>query len=125
MRNLEKYIGIPFKDEGSNFDGCNCWGLVRLVLIQEAGIAVPAYGDISAADLLKAARQIGRDSSTAPWIRVDVPQAFDVCLMTAKEGAHRVIGHIGIMTSPTHVLHVWEATHAVQMPLTHSRIRAR
>lgn len=117
------YVGIPFRDNGCGFDGCNCWGLVKIVLWNECGILVPEYGEISAEDLMRAARQIKQDSNARPWIRVQEPREFDVVLMTAKEGGHRICGHAGIMTSATRVLHVWKETAAVNMGISHARVR--
>lgn len=120
-----KYIGIPFLDSGFTAAGCNCWGLVHLVLRQERGIEVPTYGEISAADMVNAARRMTTDSASPPWSKCGTPQAFDVVLMTAKEGGSRFIGHAGIMTSPMHLLHVWKATDAVNMAIDHPRVRHR
>lgn len=126
---LARYIGIPFRDDGLDFSGCHCWGLVRMVLANECGIAVPSYGEYSAADLVRAARARkpgapGDADSADVWRKVETPSAFDVVLMTALENKGRLICHVGIMSSPTDVLHIWRATDAVNMPITHPRLRA-
>jgi len=122
-----RYVGIPFADNGSSREGCNCWGLVRLVLLQERAIDLPTYGEISAADLLKAARAFDADCKLAPWHPVarDKVQAFDVALMHAmtQDEGRRVPAHVGILISRSRVLHVWRATDAVHRPLDHPRIR--
>lgn len=120
-----KYVGIPFVDNGATRYGCNCWGLVRLVLSTERCIEVPTYGEISAADLVAAARAMRRDAGCAPWMRVSVPAPFDVVLMTAMEERDRLVGHAGIMSSNTDVLHVEKATHAVNIPITYPQVRYR
>lgn len=43
---VEKYVGIPFKDHGNTFEGCDCYGLVSLIYKNEFGILLPQVGDI-------------------------------------------------------------------------------
>ena len=43
---VNKYIGIPFKDNGRTMEALDCWGLLWMVWRNEAGIHVPSYDDM-------------------------------------------------------------------------------
>ena len=38
-----KYIGIPFVDYGRDEDGCDCWGLAKMVFMDIHGTELPDY----------------------------------------------------------------------------------
>lgn len=118
-----KYVGIPYADGSASPAGCSCWGLVCLVLANERGVVLPLYGEISARDLMAAARRVRRDAASEIWAKVDVPRQFDVVAMYASDENMKVVGHVGIMSSPTDLLHVWKATDAVNMPIADPRVR--
>lgn len=40
-----RYIKIPFRERSSGFDGCDCWGLHRLILKAERGVELPAFSE--------------------------------------------------------------------------------
>ena len=44
--NFSKYIGIPYKNLGRDFDGCDCFGLFHLIYSTERGIILPDYTDL-------------------------------------------------------------------------------
>jgi cell wall-associated NlpC family hydrolase len=127
-----RYVGIPFRADGADFSGCNCWGLVRLVLEREAGIVVPRHADLDASNLRGAARAFlagtRQMSAEAPFLPVvGSPAAFDVALMTALDArARRLPSHCGIMVDAHHLLHVEAAHDAVIVssddPLVRNRI---
>jgi cell wall-associated NlpC family hydrolase len=122
-----RYIGIPFIDQGFDHHGCHCWGLVHLIYREQLAIDLPRYGELSAAELLEAARQFRAGAGEDPrWTTVTSPQAFDVVLMSAMTaGARplRVPGHAGVMVDDDRILHVWSETDAVVMRRDHPRIR--
>lgn len=120
----ERYALIRFKKAGRDYPLLDCWGAIRLVLSERAGIEVPAYGDVAAGELLKIARTIEAESSGRPWIEVKgAPKIFDVVKM--REDGGRAETHVGIMVSGTHMLHVEEASDASIVPLGDVSVRSR
>ena len=124
---VNRYVGIPFADQGFDERGCHCWGLVRLVYLRERGITLPTYGELSARELAAAAGVIYSESCAGPWREVTNGRAvFDVVLMAGRiDGGWRADIHVGVLASPGHVLHVERSTAAVVLPLEHPTIRFR
>lgn len=42
---VEGYIGLPFAERGYDRHGINCWGLYRLVALEQFGVALPTHAD--------------------------------------------------------------------------------
>lgn len=108
---IDGYIGIPYVDKGRKLDGADCWGLVRIVHMQEAGIEIPSYGDISEKDLLRVVREMKAGLESDIWVDVaDRPRAaMDVVVMTKLDEVASFPYHVGIMMSPTRMLHTVRA----------------
>ena len=117
----EKYVGLPFIDGGRDWKGVDCWGLCKLVLEHECGITVPSYGDISAEELIKVAKEVAGESAKEPWHPIIHAQTFDVAVMHRR----RSPVHVGIMASANHVLHVERATLTVLVPIKHPTVAFR
>lgn len=119
-----RYVGVPFVDDGRSIDGCDCWGLFRLVYTERLGIDLPSYGDTSARDLLGVTEAMSAGVAVDErWREVLVPQEYDGVLMRAY-GA-RDPGHVGIMIGAKQLLHVERKTAAVIVPLDHYSVRSR
>lgn len=110
---VQNYIGLPYRQH-------HCWGLVRKVYAEQLGVTLPAYGEISASDLIAVARQIARDSAR-DWQRVEAPAEFDVAVLRARSGGV----HVGVVTQPGWMLHTEAATDAVHVPISHLSVRGR
>lgn len=115
------YVGLPF---GEGPGEVTCWSLVRRVMAERRGIELPAYGEISARDLVRVARTMGREQLAETWRAVSVPQEFDVALMRSARGG-RAIVHVGIMIDGRRLLHVEDRTASVVVPLDHYSVRGR
>lgn len=118
-RSFERYIGIPWVEDGAAFAGSHCWGLIRLAYMQERSIALPEFGGVSPSDLVAIARAMGQGSQTEPWTRVIGPwQAFDVVLMrgdrrfTPREFKDDPT-HCGFAVGETQLIHVERSTDSV------------
>lgn len=90
------FIGLPYADKGRDRTGVDCWGFIRLVYADVAGITLPDYGDAytrpgdhaSVADAVDAGLKHN-------WQRVDRPQALDLLIL-------RIAGrpwHCAVMTT--------------------------
>ena len=115
-----RFIGIPYRDSGFGFDGCNCFGIVYLVLKHRAGIEIDPQADVSAADVARASNRALSVAHNEPWREVaGEPQAFDVALLKGDPF------HTGIIIAPNILLHVWRSPSSMAMSLDNPRIRAR
>lgn len=114
---LARYVGVPFVDGGRDFKGWDCWGLVRAAFRAERGIELPSYGEISALDLVRVAKQIANDTAfgVGPWIETLHPSSFDVAVMFRR----RLAVHVGLMIDHHRLLHVIENRQTLVLPLGH------
>lgn len=86
------YIGLPFQDHGRDRRGIDCWGLVRLVLAEQFGFALPS--------LSAEYRHTGDASAIGPLIAREIPK-FDA----VAEGRER-LGDIIVLRLRGAPLHV-------------------
>lgn len=115
-----KYIGLPFGEAAGQV---TCWSLVKQVYADHMALDLPAYGEISARDLVRVARTMEARKDDG-WQAVTDPQAFDVCLMRAPRGGS-VVAHVGVMIDALRVLHVEAASAAVVVPVKHFTVAGR
>jgi hypothetical protein len=97
------YLTIPFKDNGRDHSGCDCWGLVRLVLAEQFEMSfLPSYADTYAStlDLQAMAKVIDLVQDEWEEIERNKIQAGDVVLMRQRG----LPIHLGIIVDPKNVL---------------------
>ena len=114
MNLFEPYMRIPYLNRGRDHQGCDCWGIVRLIFKEELNVELPSYSDIDAHDAVRitAAFKEGEDVPKVGYWRVldenEQIAPFDVVLM--KWIGSKVVGHIGIITDDFKLLHSEEFT---------------
>jgi cell wall-associated NlpC family hydrolase len=97
------YIGIPFVSGGRDVSGCDCYGLVRLVLFDQFGYRMP---------LLASNYQDACDTrETGPLIQHYVPLLKGKRISNPESGSVAVVrfrgrtSHLGIFVDGEYILH--------------------
>lgn len=125
------YIGIPFIDRGRDLDGCDCWGLVRLVMQDRVQVTLDSL-QVSESDYQSVMAEIASAQQTSEWISVDqdCECTFDVAEMSWPvringQWRHEPL-HVGIIVAPGWLLHTERSTAAMLSPYTSDlRIKRR
>ena len=107
---LTQYLGIPFRDHGRDRDGCDCWGLVRLVYSEQLGIELPDLGDGYSDAYARGEVNGTVNGATAQDWNVDVTdeprRPLDV--LTFTRGG--IETHVGLYVSEGVMLHIVDGT---------------
>lgn len=82
---IEKYLSIPYKDGGRDLSGCDCYGLVRLILMNERGIELPSFDTVCNIEDFERVKKMFK--------QVDKPQDFDLVNLKARPP---FFAHIGL-----------------------------
>ena len=120
---VKKYIGIPFVSNGRTLAGCDCYGLVRLVLRDEYGIELPELSDnySDALNIKETARLFAEKRPILAGEKIAAPQEKAVVVITE----HGVPAHIGIAAGGGYILHTGAKTGSVCQRETHPGLRGR
>ncbi len=86
-----KYIKIPFAEKGRTEQGCDCWGLARLIYKQELGIELPSLLDYNNTKDSDKISDLYKNTSEK-WISIanGEEQVYDIVVLN-------------MMGSPTHI----------------------
>ena len=120
-----QYVGIPFVDLGRDRGGCDCWGLVRLVIAERTGFVLPSldtgYG--SETNVAGVVGEVDAARANGEWLKIEPGQerTLDVVEMSlpARVDGHWVFAplHVGIVVASGWLLHIERATASAACPL--------
>jgi len=118
-----KYIGIPFVSNGRTLSGCDCYGLVRLVLHNEYGTELPELSDdyTNALNIKETARLFAEKRPVLAAEKISAPEEMAVAVITENG----VAAHIGIVAGGGYILHTGKKTGSVCQRETHHDLRGR
>jgi len=105
------YIGLQFKEHGRDSSGVDCWGLARLILAEQFGIALPSY--IREYDNTLKQDQIGAlvEREALKWriIKNGEESAGDIVIMRMRGRPM----HVGVVLGDKHMLHIEQGINSV------------
>jgi len=120
---VKNYIGIPFVSNGRTLVGCDCYGLVRLVLRNEYRIDLPELSDdySDALNVKETAKLFAENLPVLAVKKIDGTEEKAVVVITE----HGVTAHIGIVAGGGYILHTGVKTGSVCQRAEHPGLRGR
>jgi cell wall-associated NlpC family hydrolase len=120
---VKKYIGIPFVSNGRTKDGCDCYGLVRMVLHNEYGITLPELSNDYTNALNRAETERLFIEKLPVLAAGKLPGLRERAVVSIAEGGRPC--HLGIAAGAGYVLHTGVKTGSVCQRVTHPGLRGR
>jgi cell wall-associated NlpC family hydrolase len=120
---VKKYIGIPFVSNGRKLEGCDCYGLIRLVLQNEYNITLPELSDdySNALNVRETKRLFAENLPVLTAEKIQEPEEKAVVIIT-ENGCP---AHIGIAAGGGYILHTGIKTGSICQKETHPALRGR
>lgn len=116
---IEKFIGIPFTDKGRDFNGCDCYGIVKLYFKEVLKTDIPDV--IASPRQLKMAYLEYLENISKYWIEHKEPLENSVVALLTDPNNPKLVTHFGIIIKidgKLKMLHTFKntASHLVDMP---------
>ena len=102
--NFDKFMRIPFKSQGRDYNGCDCWGLLRLVYEDHLNIVLRSYDEVPAENFEDIAKLMAMYKEE--WISITSGlQTYDVVMMRTQGRFKPIAAHVGIMINQREFIH--------------------
>lgn len=107
----QKYVGIPFVSGGRTEEGCDCYGLIRLILKNEYFINLPALKiDYHALESKETRVLFEKYVPVICSHKITAPEEKAVCLVRTTAG---LLTHVGLYAGDGFIIHSRNKTGAV------------
>lgn len=103
---VSKYIGLPFKPLGRAVDGCDCWGLARIIYRDEFGIDIPSLQYAAPYDPEELFGVM--DDESRHWLPVELGKEKPGDILTLRA----LNPHVGIVVERGLMIHIQQTTAA-------------
>lgn len=107
----DSYVGLPFKLDGRDRSGVDCYGLICLIYEEQLGIELNPFSGIfvdeSPKTMLEVAQIMNKDRDN--WLNPSSIREFD--MLQLRTGRHAF--HVGIALNNKVMLHVEKGSDAV------------
>lgn len=113
---VAKYIGIQFKERGRSLEGCDCWGLLRVVWQQQFGITFRSMseGYKDTTDLKSINKLYDEERTSDEWVKVKPgKEQLGDCVVFRIRG---VASHVGMVIVPGKMLHIEKGANSCYVP---------
>jgi len=120
---VKKYIGIPFISNGRTVEGCDCYGLIRLVLQNEYGISLPELSNNykDALNIKETMLLFAKNLPVLTTKKLTQPQEKSIVVITENGKPC----HVGITAGAGYILHTNAKTGSVCQRSSHPGLRGR
>jgi len=115
------YIGIPYKDKGRTFNGCDCYGLLMLWYKNELSIDIPDV-NVSASQPRRSLAKYLEEISKH-WKEVKTPTKNCGVAMCLNEEHPSLVTHFGVMIDEKRMLHTYENTNSHIIDIDHPTVK--
>lgn len=134
LRWVDRYVGAPFKEQGREFSGFDCWGMHRHILMSHAGLDdedVPSYSEVGSYDGKQIKKEIKSNLDCNKWVLIQrgLERPFDAVLM---KGEYFINGnwkrgpiHIGTVVKPGWMIHIEAKRNAIYLSMNNPDVSER
>jgi cell wall-associated NlpC family hydrolase len=120
---VKKYIGIPFASNGRGREGCDCYGLCRLVLASELGRHLPELSNdyTDALNVRETAALFEKNMPVLLAERTEAPEEGSVVIIRERGR----LCHMGMYAGDGYILHMKAETGSVCQRASHPGLAGR